>query len=378
MRRCLLLLLLVVTGLVAQSFFNPRGLGELAGNSDARLSAQSGPSALSDDNPGIPVRLDRVKIRTGGLVGVSLGRQNFGSRALFSVRPTGITGAVPLPASFRLTLAASERFCQDFDIWSDSLTDTLYRRHIIGRGGIYALSAGIAHRFLGRATLGLQYSALLGGARENWRYTVGGNSSTDTIETDYRGGSLRAGLGLALGRFSAGAWFEPGQQLTVRRLKKIHGVVADSIQTRHIDLPWSGAAGLGLAATDRLSLTLGASLANWENATLTGDGDSTRNLGFRNSLRTTLGMEYYVVESIPVRFGLSHGNWYYSPRDGGSITETGLHAGTGLAIAGFGTADIAAAVLLRSASGLHETALRLAFSLSYGEIWARRTRRWGY
>jgi hypothetical protein len=378
MRQLLLCVLLVCGVAAAQSFFNPRGLGEAALPDDAALLAQGGPVALSFANPGSFVRLDRATLRFGGLFSSAIGSQAGNARGIIGVRPTGLDAAVPVPAGFRVLAGVSERFNQDFDVWSDSLADTLYRRHIIGRGGIYALRAGLAKSFADAFALGVEYNYLIGGSRENWEYEVAGvYSSTDTVEADYRAGSLRAGLGLALGPVSGGAWFEPALALTARRLRKVHGVVADSDRTYLIDLPWSGGAAVQVRPAERFGLSLGATYQPWSAASIA-DDDSTRSLGFRDALRLSAGAEFLVAPEHPVRAGYSYATWYYANSAGEAIVEHGIHAGTGFAIPKFGTIDVVAEILLRDTPGLRETAGRLGLTLAYGEVWGKRTRRWGY
>lgn len=378
MTRFLPVLALLCTVAAAQSYFSPGGLGEASSVSDAALLAQGGQAALSSANPGSYVRLDRTVLRFGGLFTSAIGSTGNGSRGIFGIRPTGLEAAVPVPAGFRLLLGVDERFNQDFDIWSDSASDTLYRRHVVGRGGIYGLRAGLAKSFADVVAVGLEYDYLVGGARENWEYLVtNGFSSTDTVEADYRAGGLRAGLGFELGPVSLGAWFEPGIEFAARRLRKVHGVVGDSDRTYRINLPWTGGAALRMRPVERLGVSLGATMQPWSGASIA-DADSTRSLGFRDALRVSAGAEFYVTPEHPVRIGYSYSSWYYANSAGEPIVEHGIHAGTGLLIPKFGTVDLVAEALLRNTPSLRETALRLGFSLAYGEVWAKRTRRWGY
>lgn len=378
MKRTLVAGLLWCALAAAQSFFNPRGLGEALSPPDAGQLAQGGHAALTGLNPGAVVGLDRTTLRFGGLVSGALGTQDGNTRGIIGARPTGLSGAVPVPAGIRVLFGIEERFNQDFDVWSDSLSDTLYRRRVTGRGGIYSLHVGAAKSFWKTVAIGLEYSYLTGGSREHWLYEVtNGYTSTDTVETDYRAGTVRAGLGLELGPVSAGAYFEPGIELTARRFKKVHGVVGDSDRTYRLALPWSGGAAVRVRPIDRLGLSLGATMRPWSGATIT-DSDSTFDLGFRDALRLSAGVEFRVAPDYPVRLGYSNSTWYYAASSGAVVAEHGISAGTGFAIPKFGSIDVAAEVLLRDTPSLKETAGRLGFTLAYGEVWAKRTRRWGY
>jgi hypothetical protein len=378
MTRILSALALLYAAAAAQSFFSPGGLGEASSTSDAAQLAQGGQTALSSANPGSYVRLDRTVLRFGGIFASAIGSTGAGSRGIVGVRPTGLEAAIPVPAGFRLLFGVNERFNQDFDIWSDSASDTLYRRHVVGRGGIYGLRAGVAKSFADIVAVGLEYGYLVGGARENWEYLVtNGFSSTDTVEADYRAGGLRAGLGFELGPVDLGAWFEPGIELSARRLRKVHGVVGDSDRTYRVNLPWTGGGALRVRPAERLGLSLGATVQPWSDASIA-DGDSTRSLDFRDAFRVSAGAEFLVTPEHPVRVGYSYSSWYFANSAGEPIVEHGVRAGTGFVVPKFGTVDLVAEALLRDTPSLRETALRLGFSLAYGEVWAKRTRRWGY
>jgi hypothetical protein len=123
-----------------QSFFNSRGLGEISPSGDARIAAIAEPSALSTLNPGIFVSLNQTSFSVSaigvGVLGRQPGRQGENTRLLRDARPATFSAATPLPLRFRLFGGINQKFGQDFDIWSESLSDTAYRRHVVGRGGI--------------------------------------------------------------------------------------------------------------------------------------------------------------------------------------------------------------------------------------------------
>ena len=168
---------------LGQSFFNSRGLGEITPAGEARIAGLAEPSALSTLNPGIFVGLDRTSFHVTAIGLATLGTQGANSRLLPNARPAAFNVATPLPFGARLFGGISQKFSQDFDVWSESLADTAYRRHIVGRGGIYALRAGLAKSLFGKVCLGAEFSHVMGGSRENWRFELdnGNYTSTDTI-----------------------------------------------------------------------------------------------------------------------------------------------------------------------------------------------------
>jgi len=363
-----------------QSFFNMRGLGGIVPPADARTTGLGSPCALSPLNPGIWVTLNQTSLAASGLAGIAVGTQSGSSRAVGTVRPASAAVAAPLPLQCRALLGIDDRFNQDFDVWSESLPDTAYRRHVYSHGGIHALRAGIAKSLLGRFCLGLDYSHLLGGSKEEWRFegNSGAYSTTDTIETDYAGNTFQAGASFQTSRFSIAALYEPAMTLTAHRLKHVHGVVADSVRTYRIRLPNVMAFGGGVEPTDKLGLSLGLDLRPWAGATLD-DVDA----GYRNTWRISAGAEYQLSPEYPLRIGYSRQTYYFDaltsdPTGTAAITEDGLYVGTSIPVPKFGSLDLSGSVLLRRADDLTEVAGRLMLTLSYRETWARRTRRWGY
>ena len=180
---------------MAQSFFNSRGLGEITPSGDARIAALAEPSALSTLNPGILVDLNQASFRVTAIGTATVGTQGGNSRLLPDARPAAFNVATPLPFGTRLFGGINQKFSQDFDVWSESLADTAYRRHIIGRGGIYTLRAGLAKSLFDRVCVGAEFNHVMGGSREKWRFELesGGYTSTDTIEVDYVSNTFKVG-----------------------------------------------------------------------------------------------------------------------------------------------------------------------------------------
>lgn len=364
----LFLLTAIVSG---QSFFNMRGLGELTPSTEARHGALGDPTALSLANPGALVNLPGTRFAFSAIFSALYGTQRGYDRLLGDARPAAFQAAVPLPLTGRLVLGLDQRLNQDFDIWSES-TSSSYRRNVIGRGGVYALRAGLAKSFLDRFCIGFEYNHYLGAAREDWRFYSGSLFSTDTVEINYSGSGLRAGASYQSPRFGAAVIYEPQLEMTANRFMRIHGVTADSVRTYRLRLPCFTGAGITFSPLERLSLVAAAEFRPWSGAA----ADDTL-LGYRDVLRVSAGGEFDLLENVPLRFGYSHQNWYFDAA-GGKIVEHAVSLGSGLPIPKFGSLDFAGLVFVRSAGDLTELAGRLIITLAYSERWEKRTRRWGY
>jgi hypothetical protein len=368
----------------AQSFFNSRGLGEITPAGEARIAGLAEPSALSTLNPGIFVGLTQTSFHVTALGAATLGTQDGNSRLLPDARPSAFDVATPLPFGARLFGGINQKFSQDFNVWSESLADTAYRRHIIGRGGVYALRAGLAKSLFGKVCIGAEFNHVLGGSRENWRFELenGGATSTDTIEVDYVGNTFKVGGSFQSRMFSLAAYYEPRLSLQARRYKHVHGVINDTMRLYHISLPQSYSLAAAVNPTSKVGLDLGLTVTPWLGATIARN-DSVLNLGYKNVWRGSIGAEYNLDSLHPVRVGYSRQTWYY---DAGTyeiqietpITENGIHLGTSVPIPKFGSLDISGEVILRHSPVLDEVAGRLMLTLSYSEAWTKRTRRWGY
>jgi len=380
----------VTSSVHAQSFFNSRGLGEVSPAGEARIAGLAEPSALSTLNPGIFVGPNQTSFHVTALAAAALGTQGSNTRLLRDARPGAFGMATPLPLGTRLFGGINQKFGQDFDVWSESLADTAYRRHIIGRGGIYALRVGLAKSLFDKVCIGAEYNHLLGGSRENWRFetNTGDYTSTDTIEVDYSANTFKVGGSFQNRTFSLAAYYEPPLNLGVRRYKHVHGVIDDTTRFYNISLPQSYSLAAAISPTDRVGLDLGLTVYPWHDATIT-RSDTTLPLGYRNVWRGSIGVEYEIDSLHPVRVGYSRQTWYYDASHNVSgyiifepvtspITENNIHLGTSVPIPKFGTLDLSGEVLLRHSEFLDEVAGRLMLTLSYSEAWTRRTRRWGY
>lgn len=363
----------LIAAVFGQSFFNMRGLGEITPVAEARLNALGDPTALSVANPGAFVSLPGTRFDLSALSTVLYGSQRGQTRLLGDVRPAAFQTAVPLPLTGRLILGLDQRLNQDFDVWSESVPDS-YRRHVIGRGGVYALRAGLAKSFFEHFCIGLEYDHHLGAAREDWQFHTGTGSSysTDTVEIDYSGSGLRAGASFQTSRLGAGLLYEPRLGLTALRYTRVHGVTADSLRTYRLRLPHVIGIGITGSPLEKLRLIAALEYRPWAGATA---DDAI--LGYQNTWRASVGSEFDLLENVPLRLGYSHQNWYYNSVEG-PIVEHAASIGSGLPIPRFGSLDFAGSVFLRSSGGLTETAGRLTVTLAYREQWQKRTRRWGY
>jgi len=381
MKRSALIITASFALLAGQSFFNMRGLGELTPLADARAASLANPAALSLTNPGIVLNLSKTNLSLTMLGAGTYGTQEGSGRLIGNIRPAGFHVAVPLPTKSRLLAGIDQRFSQDFDVWSESLSGTNYRYHVVGKGGIYNFRAGLAQALFDRFCLGLEYHRLVGGSHENWQFrlTEGGSSSTDTIEIDYSAGTIRAGASFQTRLFSLAATYEPGFSMTCHRFKRVHGVVTDSVRIYQVRLPHTILLGIGISPIERLAVSTGLELRPWSRATI----NDTPVSDFRNGWRGSVGAEYELFPNYSVRLGYSHQTWYYDVRPStllvvAPIQEHGLHLGTSIPIPKFGSLDLSGELLFRNSSNLSETAGRLMLSLVYFETWAKRTRRWGY
>ncbi len=371
---CVCFLALLTTAL-GQSYFNMRGLGQISPPADARIIGLGAPAALSYLNPGILVHLPKASFTGTTEAAGTLGSESGQNRFFGTVRPAGFHSAIPLPLNSRLLLGIDQRFNQDFDVWSESLPDTAYRYHVVGRGGIYALRAGLAKSLFGIASIGIEYNRLIGGSREDWKFELseGHYVSTDTVELNYSGDALRIGASVQTNLFTLAAHYQPTIKLTAQSSRRVHGVIEDSINTYRLALPNAVALGASVKPLERLIFAAGLDYRPWSGLTV----NDTAFQGNRDALRLCIGSRY-LLGSIPLRLGFSYQPWYYSAAGNQAIIEHRLHLGTSIPIPKFGSLDIAAQISRRSAGQLTETAGSLVLSLAYHEAWLKRTRRWGY
>ena len=376
-------LALVLTLASGQSFFNTHGLGELVPPADARNTSLGSSFAFSYQNPGMLVSLPQVSFVVTSLGAGMVGTESGKSRFIGTVRPSGFTGAVPLPVGFRLSLGLDNVFNQDYDVWSDTASDSSYRYHVTGRGGVYGLRTGLSWSLFNFACVGVGYTRLLGGSREDWRFEVGNGQyvSTDTIELDCSGNALCAGLSVQTGRFSVAALYEPAVNLTAVSTRRVHGIIKDSTKTYQLGLPYSLSGGVGFRPFERAELTLGAEYRPWSGLSI---NDTVFSSSYNNVLRLSGGFEFLPTEKLALRIGYSRQQPYFLSHPPEPIlelvpiSEQVVHFGAGIPVPQFGSLNLGAEVIFRTNGYLKETGGRLSLSLAYHEAWLKRTRRWGY
>lgn len=373
---------LLMTLASGQSFFNTHGLGEIVPPADARNTSLGAQFAFSYRNPGMLVTLPQVSFGVTSLAAGALGTESGRSRFIGTVRPSGFTAAAPLPVGFKLSLGMDNVFNQDFDVWSDSASDSSYRYHVSGRGGIYGLRAGLSYSLFNTACVGLGYTRLIGGSREDWRFEVGNGQyvSTDTVELDCSGNALCAGLSVQTRRFSFAALYEPAVSMNAVSVHRVHGIIKDSTKTYRLGLPFSLSGAAGFKPFERAEFTLGAEYRPWTQFSV---NDTVDDLWYNNVLRLSGGFEFLPTDKLSLRLGYSRQTLYFGS-DGEMepepvpVSEQAVHLGAGLPIPQFGSLNFGAEVVLRSNGYLTETCGRLSLTLAYHEAWLKRTRRWGY
>lgn len=366
---------------VAQSFFNIQGLGEPVYSATARTSALGKPVAISSGNPGNFIHLSQTSIEMtfGGIW--TIGQQATLTRGVLYIRPLTLYGAVPLPSRTRVLLGIDEIFNQDFDVWSESLSEiAIPRHHIQSRGGIYSLNAGVAQSFLSHFCTGVLFRVHLGGAREKWHYVIPeGTIATDTIAIDYSAFTTRVGAAVQFTPVTFTTSYDLPFQLTGRRWKLIHGKTPDLFRAYQINLPSILNLGAEIGPLwQNVSFALGLEVRPWTHAKI---NDITA--GYRSILRPSLGIEYEILPNHLLRLGYSTADWYcLIATTKKPIKENAFHLGTGIPIPKFGTIDLAGEAIFRKgqtpSGGLKETSWRIIFTLSYQETWAKRSRHWGY
>jgi hypothetical protein len=369
----LLTSLVLATSLPGQSFFAMRGLGEQVFTSDAASEALGGLYALSPRNPAYPI----AAVRTGLLASVQMqachATGSSGQRLFGGGRPGFFRARVPLPLGFGIGLGFSELYNQDFDVYSESLA--AFRRHVTGQGGIYGLDVAVSKNFFDRLSLACEYNRLLGGSSEYWRLDAseGGYVTMDTLSYAYSGDRLRLALAGTLGPVVAAGFWEPVLNFSIASRLRTHGSSAESSEAQAgIPARWGG--GVTFAPMPSLTFFLEGALQNSSAITIAGQTRSC----FQNSWQGTLGAQYSPEGHLPVRIGLHYQSWYLKAAADQPIAEWAVSAGSSVPIAAAGAFDFALTYARRSSAALAENVLRAQLSLSYGEVWKPRARRWGY
>ena len=382
MQRFLLILLAIIifSLLQAQSFFSMRGLGEEIINTDALTTSLGSSNSLSYQNPSYPIKKDNT-IFEAALIGSGIyGKDASNQRFISNVRPNYLKGIFVLPLGFGIGLGLSERFNQNFDVFSDSQFG--YQRHIVGYGGIYSVGLGISRSFYEHVGLGFEYNRNFGDAQERWFFesSIGTNINTDTVATNYRGDLLKFGLSANIWKLNLGVLYEKDFPIYINSRVLSHGVITDSIENLEFRFPAKIGLGLSFEAMPKLTFYLDYFHRNNPFRQTSGalPPESIVNIIYRNTDKYSLGIEYKLNEKHSLRVGYRYYNWYFVDRSNKTINEQAITLGSGIPIPRFGSFNFALELINRKGGSLTENICRLNLTLHYEEAWKIRKRRWGY
>ncbi|MEO0091795.1 MAG: hypothetical protein ABIK61_03690 [candidate division WOR-3 bacterium] len=370
--------LFLISGIVyGQSFFAMRGFGEEILCPDVHANGLGGVISISRENPSFPISLNRTNFYASLSNNIVFAKENNWERTIYDIRPITIEGKIPLPRKLRVGLKLTEAFNQNFNVYSESIILAGYwaQRHIIGQGGIYRITLNCAKTFLKPdLSLGIDYSYLIGQEIENWIFEIAGEDyiTRDTIITNYSAQSLRFGALTNLSFLTLGFHIEdifPGK---IKDQIKSHGTYAET--TFMFNLPYAIGFGFSINKFQKTTLFCDFLYKNWKKAKIKDNYVSN----FRNSMKYSVGIEHWLTDNHPLRFGLRYYNSYLLDHTNYQIKEYGLTCGSRIPIPKFGSFDYSLELFSRHGRKLTETVVRLNFSLSYEESWKKRTRRWGY
>lgn len=361
----------------AQSFFSSRGLGEEVLFNDARMRGVGGALALSYENPSYPLSLTKTRFNATINSNFLLGQEAAKTRFLVRAKPQYLKGIVPLPKNLRLRLGMSQKYDQEFDVYSDSFG--FYRRHIKGSGGIYNFSLGVSSAPLTsdkwQLAIGLDYHYSLGRAQEDWLFEVfpGNYLSIDTIKTHYSGQGLNFGFNSRLRFFDLGFFYELPFPYYAKSQIRSHSQITDSANLR-IELPQGFGLGIKAPIGEKLSFYLDLFFKNYKKTTIS---DSIWTI-LRMTKKYSIGVEYFLTERHPLRFGFRHYDWNLLAQNNSPILENALTLGSSVPISKFGSWDFSLELIRRRGGELTELVGRFTMTLSFEEKWEKRKRRWGY
>lgn len=360
----------------AQSFFSMRGLGEEIINTGAVMTSLGSSITLSYQNPSYPVIKENMVFEAGIIGSGVLGKESNHQRFLADARPNYLKGIFALPLDFSFGLGLAERFNQNFDIYSDTLANYDYQRHIVGYGGIYNFSVGVARSFFQHASLGFEYNRNFGNAQESWFFEAlpASNTTTDTVTTNYRGDALKFGLSANIWHLTLGALYEYDLPIYIDSRVLSHGVITDSISGLKFEFPSRIGFGLSFAPINKILISLDYFHRNSKDTKI---GDSSSAI-YHNSSKYSLGLAYKLDEKYTLRLGYRNYDWYFTEATNQPIKEQAISLGSGIPIPKFGSFDIALELINRNGGSLTENIFRLNLTLHYEEAWKIRKRHWGY
>ncbi|MCS7258425.1 MAG: hypothetical protein NZ601_03530 [candidate division WOR-3 bacterium] len=360
----------------SQSFFAMKGLGEECLSADAYAQSLGNLSALTYENPAGSFDLKATHI-TGTLVNnFVLGKEGRKTRLITDIRPQLMRFKFPVVKRLKLGFKLSEVFNQNFEVYSDSIPHGNYwaRRYIKGFGGIYNLSSSLGYELIPQTlSAGIEYGKLLGASLENWKFEIlgGSNLTSDTVFNYYTGQNLRLGILVNYQNLILGFIVEDLLNLAVTEKIVSHNTVVSSNDSIKIKLPRSVSFGISYQFSNARIFSE-CFFRNWRNATL-----NNNLLNYENSFKVALGFEYLVNERYPIRAGTHYYRSYIKDRTRTNITQLGLSLGSRISLPNFGGIDYSLKFLHRYGRILKEDIWGFTLSLSYEELFKRRTRRWG-
>lgn len=359
----------------AQSFFSIRGLGEEIINTDAVMTSLGSTISLSYQNPSYPLLKENMIFQAGIMGSGVYATQSKNHRFIADARPNYLKALFALPFDFGLGLGLSERFNQNFNIYSDT-TLRGYQRQIIGYGGIYSFEVRVAKSFYKHIGLGFEYNRHFGSGYEQWFFQAlpSITITTDTIATKYRGDGLKFGIYANLRNFNLGAIYEKDLPIYIDSRVLSHGAVTDSVSGLKFELPPRIGFGLSFNLMNDFTICLDYFYRNSQAAKI---NDSTRAI-YHNSNKYSIGLVYNRFEQHPMRIGYRYYDWYFADHTDKIINEQAITLGSGIPIPKFGSLELALELINRRGSSLTENICRLNFTLHYEEAWKIRKRRWGY
>jgi opacity protein-like surface antigen len=356
-----------------------KGFGEEVLFSHACATGLGGLVGLSHENPAYPLILNKTEFHATVVGKLAYGQQTGKNRLIYNIQPLSLHGNIPLPYKFSIGFKLSELFNQNFDVYSESIPVANYwtRRHIVGKGGIYGLSAQMAKRLLDdKLGLGFEYTKIIGQELEQWNFEVfeGSYQTSDTVEIRYSAHRLRAGVGASLSDLVIGLVYEQNLIGTISQKVISHNSIVDSVSGVKFNLPQGIGVGLSYAGIYKTVLYADLFYRNWS-ATTINDTVISR---YINSMKISLGVEYALKENLPLKVGIRYYQSYLKDINGKNITEYALTLGSRMPITNFGGIDYSLEIMQRQGQDIKETIGRLNFSFAYEEAWKKRTRRWGY
>lgn len=365
MKQVVLVLVASVGLLFGESFFNPRGLGEEWGQVDARTF---GWYALGPANPAFGIKMSAPTFSATTLAEFISGSDNNQQRNIGGFVPMNFMGCVPLPFDFGCRVGLGQRFNEDFSVYSDSVVSDLisYRKHIIGRGGMYGADFGLGKSFFKNLVVGTNFTWFFGSSVEEWIVEVfeGDYITKDTTEAIFSGynfnlgGSFQSKLGTVTAFWSA--------PIRLNIASEVHSV--QKVQTFERELMVPNAWGLGLSINGPKNTGF---FFDFQNKPWAG---SNQDLGFTNGLSFAGGLE---LKNIPLAIGYKNRVWYVQSANNKKINEQALFVKGSRPLSYWGDFSVALEFLQRGDGSLTETGLRLMTTLSFEEPWKKRQRRWG-